>query len=67
LHRSANVLDIDKAFADTLKLKYSQIAPNKMGKYGQLQEWMEDKDDTADTHRHVSHMWGVYPGNGYHL
>jgi alpha-L-fucosidase 2 len=60
--QAAKVLNIDKAFADTLKLKYSQIAPNKIGKYGQLQEWMEDKDDTTDTHRHVSHMWGVYPG-----
>jgi alpha-L-fucosidase 2 len=27
-----------------------------------LQEWLEDKDDTADTHRHISHLWGVYPG-----
>jgi len=33
-----------------------------IGKYGQLQEWMQDKDDTSDTHRHVSHLWGVYPG-----
>lgn len=56
------LLGIDKAFADTLKAKYDQIAPNQIGKYGQLQEWMEDKDDTADTHRHVSHMWGVFPG-----
>jgi alpha-L-fucosidase 2 len=56
------VLGIDKDFADTLKAKYDQIAPNRIGKYGQLQEWMEDKDDTADTHRHVSHMWGVFPG-----
>jgi alpha-L-fucosidase 2 len=59
---AAKVLNIDPAFADTLKLKYGQIAPNKIGKYGQLQEWLEDKDDTTDTHRHVSHMWGVYPG-----
>ncbi|SEN64153.1 alpha-L-fucosidase 2 [Mucilaginibacter gossypiicola] len=59
---AAKVLNIDRAFADTLKLKYSQIAPNKIGKYGQLQEWLEDKDDTTDTHRHISHMWGVYPG-----
>lgn len=59
---AAKALDIDKAFADTLQSKYNQIAPNKIGKYGQLQEWLEDKDDTADTHRHVSHMWGVFPG-----
>lgn len=56
------LLGIDKAFADTLNAKYDQIAPNQIGKYGQLQEWIEDKDDTADTHRHVSHMWGVFPG-----
>jgi alpha-L-fucosidase 2 len=56
------ILGIDKQFADTLKEKYSKIAPNKIGKYGQLQEWMEDKDDTTDTHRHISHLWGVYPG-----
>jgi alpha-L-fucosidase 2 len=59
---AAEVLGTDKTFADTLRDKFKQIAPNKIGKYGQLQEWMEDKDDTADTHRHVSHMWGVFPG-----
>jgi alpha-L-fucosidase 2 len=60
--KASEILGTDKAFADTLRLKYNQIAPNKIGKYGQLQEWMEDKDDTTDTHRHVSHMWGVFPG-----
>jgi alpha-L-fucosidase 2 len=59
---ASELLAVDKAFADTLRLQYKLIAPNKIGKYGQLQEWMEDKDDTTDTHRHVSHMWGVYPG-----
>ena len=59
---ASELLGVDKAFADTLRLKYNQIAPNRIGKYGQLQEWMEDKDDTTDTHRHVSHMWGVFPG-----
>src|SRR5258707_9219421 len=49
--KASEILGIDRAFADTLRLKYNQIAPNRIGKYGQLQEWMEDKDDTADTHR----------------
>ena len=40
----------------------SGLAPNMIGRYGQLQEWLEDKDDTSDTHRHISHLWGVYPG-----
>jgi alpha-L-fucosidase 2 len=59
---ASEVLKTDLAFRKTLQEKYKQIAPNQIGKYGQLQEWMEDKDDTADTHRHVSHLWGVYPG-----
>ena len=40
----------------------ARIAPNQIGKYGQLQEWLEDKDDPKNQHRHVSHLWGVYPG-----
>ena len=59
---AAKALHTDEAFAKLLEEKYMQIAPNQIGKYGQLQEWMEDKDDTTDTHRHVSHLWGVFPG-----
>jgi alpha-L-fucosidase 2 len=39
-----------------------RIAPNQVGRHAQLQEWVEDKDDPRNTHRHVSHLWGVYPG-----
>ena len=60
---AAEILKTDQALADTLRKKYAKIAPNKIGKFGQLQEWMEDKDDTTNKHRHVSHLWGVYPGN----
>lgn len=60
---AAAVLQTDQAFSDTLKAKYKQIAPNRIGRFGQLQEWMEDKDDTTNKHRHVSHLWAVYPGN----
>jgi len=49
-------------FRNELETKLKQIAPNTIGRYGQLQEWLEDKDDTADIHRHISHLWGVYPG-----
>jgi alpha-L-fucosidase 2 len=48
---------------ERLRTKAAQIAPNQIGKHGQLQEWLEDKDDTANKHRHVSHLWGVHPGN----
>lgn len=57
------ILGVDPEFRDTLLAKYKHIAPNQIGKYGQLQEWLEDKDDPNNHHRHVSHLWGVYPGN----
>lgn len=59
----SNILDIDHDFAALVKDKLNKIAPDHIGQHGQLQEWMEDKDDTNDHHRHVSHLWGVYPGN----
>jgi alpha-L-fucosidase 2 len=55
-------MNIDKSFADTLKKILPLIAPYKTGRFGQLQEWMEDIDDPENKHRHVSHLWGVYPG-----
>jgi len=60
---AAAVLGVDTSFSGLLKEKYKQIAPNQIGKYGQLQEWLEDKDDPENKHRHVSHLWGVHPGN----
>ena len=50
------------AFVDTLKNIKSRLAPMKIGSWGQLQEWFEDWDDPKDNHRHVSHLWGMYPG-----
>ncbi|MFC5283532.1 glycosyl hydrolase family 95 catalytic domain-containing protein [Pedobacter alpinus] len=60
---ASKILNQDLAFADSLVTMSKQIAPNQIGKYGQLQEWLQDIDDTTNTHRHVSHLWGVYPGN----
>ena len=60
---AAGILHTDSAFSSILQEKYKQIAPNQIGRYGQLQEWLEDKDDPENKHRHVSHLWGVHPGN----
>ncbi len=60
---ASEILKTDQEFAKKLKEMLPQIAPNKIGQYGQLQEWMEDKDDPTNKHRHVSHLWAVYPGN----
>jgi alpha-L-fucosidase 2 len=59
---ATEIMNIDKSFADTLKKILPLIAPYKTGRFGQLQEWMEDIDDPENKHRHVSHLWGVYPG-----
>lgn len=60
--KAASILNLDMDFSSQLKEKLSQIAPDQIGQHGQLQEWVEDKDDITSTHRHVSHLWGVHPG-----
>jgi len=59
---AAGIIETDKAFADTLKEMLPRIAPYRIGRFGQLQEWMDDIDDPANKHRHVSHLWAVHPG-----
>ena len=63
---SAEILGIDTDFVKLLKEKRSKIAPNQIGKFGQLQEWLEDNDDPKNEHRHVSHLWGLHPGDEIH-
>lgn len=50
------------ALCDTLRSVLRELAPMQIGRWGQLQEWMEDWDRPDDRHRHVSHLWGLYPG-----
>lgn len=57
------ILHTDPGFRDTLTEKLARIAPERIGRYGQLQEWLQDVDDTSDHYRHLSHLWGVYPGD----
>jgi alpha-L-fucosidase 2 len=61
--RAAKILNTDKAFADTLKQMRDRLPPMHIGKHGQLQEWLEDIDDPNDKHRHISHLYGLYPSN----
>jgi alpha-L-fucosidase 2 len=60
---STNILDTDHDFADTLQNIREKLAPMQIGKYNQLQEWLYDWDDPEDHHRHVSHLYGLYPSN----
>lgn len=51
------------AYCDTLQHLIDRLPPMQIGKHNQLQEWLADADDPKDGHRHVSHLYGLYPGN----
>jgi alpha-L-fucosidase 2 len=59
---ASEILETDSDFRQQLQKMKAKIAPNKIGKHGQLQEWLEDTDDPSNKHRHVSHLWGLHPG-----
>ncbi len=59
---AAAVVGETPAFADSLRSVLGRLAPIRVGRWGQLQEWLEDWDDPQDRHRHTSHLWGLYPG-----
>ncbi len=59
---AAKALDVDEAYRSKLKDLRGRLVGPKIGKWGQLQEWMVDRDDPKDQHRHLSHMFAIYPG-----
>ncbi len=61
--QASEVLGVDRAYADSLRNLRSQLAPMQIGSWGQLQEWMHDWDRPNDKHRHVSHLYGLFPSN----
>lgn len=59
---AAAVVGDDPSFVDSLATVAAALPPMQIGRYGQLQEWLEDWDSPNDHHRHISHLWGLYPG-----
>lgn len=59
---AAKLLKTDNDFAKQLDVLRSKLPPMQIGKHTQLQEWMEDWDRKNDAHRHLSHLWGAFPG-----
>lgn len=59
---AADALHIDAAYRAKVADMQHRLAPNKIGRWGQLQEWQEDRDDPDDQHRHTSNLFAVYPG-----
>lgn len=60
---AANILRRDGAYAKKLDQMIQKLAPMQIGRHNQLQEWLEDVDDIKSNHRHVSHLYGLYPSN----
>ncbi|MFO1488201.1 MAG: glycoside hydrolase family 95 protein [Verrucomicrobiota bacterium] len=63
--RAAEILGVDSQLRQQLAQARARLAPNQIGSSGQLQEWLEDWDLKArdQHHRHVSHLYGLYPGH----
>ena len=59
---ASKILNVDQEFRKQLQNTRGRLAPNQIGRLGQLQEWLDDWDDPEDDHRHFSHLWGMYPG-----
>ena len=60
---AAILLGEKRSETEKLKSAIARLAPMQVGRYGQLQEWLIDADDPTDEHRHVSHLYGLYPSN----
>ena len=61
--RASEILGIDTTFRREAQQKLALLPPMQVGRYGQLQEWLQDGDNPKDDHRHISHLYGLYPSN----
>jgi alpha-L-fucosidase 2 len=61
--RAAKILNTDKELIGKLDAALKRLPPMQIGKWGQLQEWMYDWDKQDDKHRHISHLYGLFPSN----
>ena len=60
---ACDLLGEPTTLTDSLRDKLNNLPPMQVGRWGQLQEWLDDWDNPDDTHRHVSHLYGLYPSN----
>ncbi|WON92292.1 glycosyl hydrolase family 95 catalytic domain-containing protein [Sphingobacterium sp. UGAL515B_05] len=63
--QASTVLNMDADYRKHIAALRDALLKPKIGKWGQLQEWETDRDDPQDKHRHVSHLFGLYPGNQF--
>ena len=60
---AAKILDDNNSLLSILNSQLKQLPPMQIGRWGQLQEWLDDLDDPKDDHRHFSHLYGLFPSN----
>jgi alpha-L-fucosidase 2 len=60
--KAGEILGVDPEFRQTVIQMCNDLQMPLIGSWGQLQEWVVDRDDPADTHRHLSHLVGLFPG-----
>jgi len=63
--QASTILKLDDDYRKHITTLRDALLKPKIGKWGQLQEWETDRDDPQDKHRHVSHLFGLYPGNQF--
>lgn len=61
--KASEILDVDHPFRKELEQAYGRLLPFQVGRLGQLQEWYKDWDDPNDHHRHLSHLYGLFPSS----
>jgi alpha-L-fucosidase 2 len=60
---AGRILGIDAGFGKQVAAARDRLMPFRTGKYGQLQEWLEDYDEPEPGHRHISHLFALFPEN----
>ena len=61
--KAAETLGLDADFQGEVAAKRDRLLTPQIGRWGQVMEWMTDRDDPKDTHRHVSQLFGLFPGH----
>ncbi len=63
--KSTEILDYDQGFADSLKMILSRLTPSQIGSDGRILEWSEELEEAEPGHRHISHLYALYPGEEF--
>lgn len=61
--QASRIVGEEGSFQDSLRQMIDRLPPMQVGRHGQLQEWLEDRDNPTDEHRHISHLYGLHPSN----